>query len=674
MSMDATPESGLRIYLLGRFHVAVGAHPIDVSAWRRERAATLIKLLALAPNHRLHREQVVETLWPDSAPGAGNNALHQVIYVARRILESHQSGANNHLQLHNEIVSLPSAGSLWIDAEVFETVATRARRAHDPLAMQSALDLYRGDLLPDNRYEEWTVARRDALQRVYIETLLDLAEIQAENSQYGRAIAALRQALDTDPAHEEAHAGLMRIYALSGQRYSALRQYRVLQEALAQELGTHPQLATQRLYEDVSSGIFPSLNGRADDSRGGLSFPTKPAPAMTNLPLEVNSFIGRSHDVTEVSALLSATRVLTLIGAGGCGKTRLAVHIAAGLRATEPMEIPFVDLSSSNQASLVPQAVAAAIGVAEQSGRPIIDTVIDRLRTERLVLLLDNCEHLVDACARLVQALVQSCPYVRVLCTSREPLHIPGELVWRVSSLSLPDPHQSPPLAGLLECESIRLFCDRASAVDTSFTLTDANSRSIAQICHRLDGIPLALELAAARVGVLSPEQIVARLDDCFTLLSQGSRTAMSRQQTMKALLDWSYMTSLPTTSDCCSGAWQCSPAPFIYPHWRVSQAPMASHLVRYWTCSSVWWTNPWWSHKAEKTPRVIGSWSRFGSTRRCNSTQPAKAGRSLPVTPLGTSNWHAVLTKRCGERITEPPWPNWSENGKIFVLPWNGA
>src|SRR5947209_625691 len=235
--MDSPPAGSLCIDLLGRFQVTVRGRAIEDTAWRRERAASLVKILALAPHHRLHREQVMELLWPDSAPGAGSNALHQVIHVARRILQAEEPVAPSPLHLRNEIVSLAPAESLWVDAEAFETGAALARQARDPIALESALDLYRGDLLPDDPYEEWTVTRRNALQQVYVETLLELAGIRAERKEYEKAIAALRRVVDTEPAHEEAHAALMRVYALAGQRYSALRQYRVLQNALSRELG-----------------------------------------------------------------------------------------------------------------------------------------------------------------------------------------------------------------------------------------------------------------------------------------------------------------------------------------------------------------------------------------------------------------------------------------------------
>jgi non-specific serine/threonine protein kinase len=263
--------------------------------------------------------------------------------------------------------------------------------------------------------------------------------------------------------------------------------------------------------------------------------------ASHNLPRQLTSFIGRERELAEVRRLLRASPLLTLTGPGGCGKTRLAVEAAEILPNEYPGGIWFVDLGPLADAALVPEAVAAVLGVRETGRRSLVESLSEYLRGRALLLLVDNCEHVVEACASLVETLLRSCPSLRVLSTSREALGITGEAVWRVPPLAVPDSRRDLSADRLAEFEAVRLFVDRARLVAPTFALTDQNAAAVAQICARLDGIPLAVELAAARVRVLTAEQIAARLDDRFHLLSGGARTGLPRQQTLRALIDWSY-------------------------------------------------------------------------------------------------------------------------------------
>jgi predicted ATPase/class 3 adenylate cyclase len=264
-----------------------------------------------------------------------------------------------------------------------------------------------------------------------------------------------------------------------------------------------------------------------------------------NLPRQLTSFIGREREMSEVRRLLSGgdpgCSLLTLTGPGGCGKTRLALQVAADLLEQYPDGIWLVELALLSDPSLVPQAIASELEVREEAGRALTETLVDTLRPKTLLLLLDNCEHLLPECAQVAAALLRHCPRLRILATSREGLGVGGETTYLVPSLALPDPKRLPPVERLTQYEAVRLFIDRAVAAAPSFNVTNRNAPAVAQTCHRLDGIPLAIELAAARVKALPVEQIAERLDDRFQLLTGGSRTALPRQQTLRALIDWSY-------------------------------------------------------------------------------------------------------------------------------------
>ena len=266
---------------------------------------------------------------------------------------------------------------------------------------------------------------------------------------------------------------------------------------------------------------------------------------LHNLPIQLTSFIGRDKEITEINRLLSegegSVRLLTLTGHGGCGKTRLALQSASGLLDDFCDGVWLIELAPLADPALVPQTVAAVLGLKEEQGRPLLSTLTDRLRGKRILLILDNCEHLVQASAQLADALLHACPDVHILATSREMLGVSGERALVVPSLSMPDPHESPSVELLNQYEAVKLFAERARTVMPGFTLTDENSIAITQICQRLDGIPLALELAAARLRMLPVEQIAARLNNSFRLLTGGSRTALPRHQTLQALIDWSY-------------------------------------------------------------------------------------------------------------------------------------
>jgi len=276
---------------------------------------------------------------------------------------------------------------------------------------------------------------------------------------------------------------------------------------------------------------------------GGISTTDdRPIPTTpNNLSNQLTSFIGRAKELADVKKLLHDAPLLMLVGPGGTGKTRLSIQAAGEVLDQYPNGVWFVELAPILDPLLVPRTTAIAIGLRDEPQRPVIDMLCDYLREKKMLIILDNCEHLVDACAQMADRLLHAASNMRILASSREALGIAGEVTYQVPSLGLPDLEHLPSLESLSQYEAVRLFIDRATAAVSTFTVTNDNAPALAQICHRLDGIPLAIELAAAKIRVLSLEQIAKRLDDRFRLLTGGSRTALERHQTLRAAIDWSY-------------------------------------------------------------------------------------------------------------------------------------
>jgi predicted ATPase/DNA-binding winged helix-turn-helix (wHTH) protein len=267
-------------------------------------------------------------------------------------------------------------------------------------------------------------------------------------------------------------------------------------------------------------------------------------PAATeahNLPRQVTSFVGRAHALAEIKASIGKTRLLTLVGLGGIGKSRLAVEAAASLMADYVDGVWLVELAPLTDPRLVPQAVASVLGVREVAGRPVVEALLNSIKDRQLLLIIDCCEHLLEACAKLAGQLLEAGARLKILATSRERLNVAGEATYTVQSLAVPDAHQSMALEALKKYDAVHLFTDRALAAHPAFQLTDHNAAGVADICRRVEGIPLAIELAAARLRGMSVESLAERLSDRFRLLTRGDPTAAPRQRTLRALIDWSY-------------------------------------------------------------------------------------------------------------------------------------
>jgi DNA-binding SARP family transcriptional activator len=419
-------------------------------------------------------------LWPDLDPKAAANNLHYALHVSRRTLDLESSASTWYLRLRDDHLELCPESPLWIDVEAFEEAAPTAHRARESATYRAALDLYVGDLLPEDRYEEWAQSRREELRRLYVTLLVELARLYEDRGEGGRAIEALERVVTDEPVHEEALVGLMRLYATGGQPFRAVLQYERLRNALRRALDREPDVASRRLYRQIMAGELPTAQPAVLGPTG------HPGAPRYNLPAALSSFIGREEELVEIKRLLPMTRLLTLTGTGGAGKTRLALEVAGDLAPTYPDGAWLAELAPLSAPDLVPQALAAALGIREEPGRPLISTLVDALRTKDLLLILDNCEHLVAACARLVDTLLSGCPNVRVLATSREPLRMSGEVCWTVRPLSVPAADHEHAVENLAGYESVRLFVERTRSRLPGFELTRENAGAVVEACRKL--------------------------------------------------------------------------------------------------------------------------------------------------------------------------------------------
>jgi non-specific serine/threonine protein kinase len=357
---------------------------------------------------------------------------------------------------------------------------------------------------------------------------------------FGRRLRACRVAAGLSQEELAERAGLS-VRGISDLERDARRTpQRQTLHRLVQALGLGPEAAAHLAapVRRARRRVAPGAQGPPGGAGGTV------ADATPRLPAPLTSFVGRERELAEVSRLLAAHPLVTLTGPGGIGKTRLAVQVAAGAPAVHRDGVWLVELGALADPTLVPEAVAVAVGVRGEPGRPLPALLADALRPEPRLLVLDNCEHLVGACAALADALLRACPRLRVLATSREPLGLAGETVWPVPPLPVPGEAAAgapPALGELTRYAGVHLFADRAAAVRPGFALTAENAAAVAEICRRLDGLPLAIELAAARTRVLPPRQLLGRLEDRFRLLSGGSRTALARHRTLQAAVAWSY-------------------------------------------------------------------------------------------------------------------------------------
>ncbi|HEY1281575.1 MAG TPA: BTAD domain-containing putative transcriptional regulator, partial [Acidimicrobiales bacterium] len=518
----------MEVRLLGPLEVVGAAGTTLAVPGARQR--TLLALLALQPGHAVSASRLVDDLWGDRPPQEPANALQVVVAKLRRALGS------------DAVATTPPGYALAVasdavDAQRFEALVRVGRVALDdgsPVdadqALAAALALWRGPALVEFGDVAVLQAAASRWEEQRAATVEDWFGARLALGRHAELVAELEAAVADAPFRERLRGQLMTALYRSGRQAEALAAFQDARRVLGEELGLEPGAELRRL-EAAILAQDPDLDLAAPPPEPRPA----PAPRASNIRAPLTSFIGREVDLVGVGALLEAHRLVSIVGAGGAGKTRLAVELARRHDDRFPDGVWLAPLDAIASGDQVAGAVAAALGLstADTAVEPALarGDGIERVQlflADRVALVvLDNCEHVIDAAAGLAEELLGSAPHVRILATSREALRVPGEVVWPV-----------PPLA---PADAVTLFAERARAAATDFALDDANRELVAELCERLDGMPLAIELAAARSRAFTVNQLSERLDDRFRLLTGGARTALPRQQTLRAVADWSY-------------------------------------------------------------------------------------------------------------------------------------
>ncbi|HEX8863650.1 MAG TPA: BTAD domain-containing putative transcriptional regulator [Actinomycetes bacterium] len=487
-------------------------------------------------------DRLVEDLWGEAPPANPSAALQVRVSQLRRALEDAEPGAR-------ELVASVAPGyalrteACSVDAEELAALSDRVRTTDDPGAraalLADALALWRGPAYADFGDEQFTRSEIARLEERRLVVLEQRAEARLELGEHRLLAAELGDLVRGHPFRERLRAAHMRALYRAGRQGEALDSYAGLRRSLVEELGVDPGPELAALHKAILEQN-PAL-----DATPARAAPGRPA---TNLPVELTELVGREQTVAEVAALLAAGRLVTLTGFGGIGKSRLAMAVVRGLVGTLPDGVWLVELAALPRGApgaAVADQVLTVLGVGDTpaAGEPVpaADRLVGVLRDRRLALLLDNCEHLVDEVAALAERLLKAAPGVRVMATSREPLGLSGEVVWDVPPLEVPAPDAGADPTRLLACSAVRLFVARATAAARTFSLDEDTGPAVAELCRRLEGIPLALELAAARVRALGVHGLVERLDDHLRLLAGGQRDAHPRHQSLTAVIDWSW-------------------------------------------------------------------------------------------------------------------------------------
>jgi predicted ATPase/DNA-binding SARP family transcriptional activator len=536
--------------ILGPLEAAEGGRPLQLGG-TRERA--LLAILLIHAGQVVSADRLIEELWGGDQPGHPANALQVVVSRVRKALEV-QPGPGR-------LVTRKPGYALEVrpeelDAGRFRRLVDEARRAGPPRALPllaEALKLWRGPALAEFATEGFAREEIARLDEERIQAVELKAEAELALGRHAELVGELTALVAGSPLRERLRGQLMLALYRSGRQGEALRVFQDGRRVLVEELGVDPGPELQELHQQIllqadSLLAGPEAGPRAGPEPGLAPQARTQSKPTSNLPAPVTSFVGRQAELAEAGRLLRRSRLVTLTGPGGSGKTRLALELARTSLGDFPDGVWLVELEAVTDPALVLQTLAAALGIGESTSlgvtggtaRPLTSRLFDYLINKELLVVLDNCEHLIEPCTQVTERTLRAAPGTRFLVTSRERLGVSGEALLAVPPLSVPAPAETD-LGPIARSEAVQLFADRAADVRSTFALDASNAPAVARICRRLDGIPLAIELAAARARVLPPAQIAARLDDCFGLLTSGSRGALPRHQTLRAAIDWSY-------------------------------------------------------------------------------------------------------------------------------------
>ena len=544
----ADSSGGLQIELLGPVEAWVDGNPVALGG-RRPRA--LFALLALTGGRVVTNEQLIDELWGEDPPARARDSLQMHVSRLRKALTEAGSDASR-------LVSQAGGYRLDLqpgdrDVDHWQQKLGRARRAREAgelaaarAEIEEALGLWRGLPLGGVAANEVLAAERARLEEERLSATIEGIELDLEMSRHGELLGQLEALVIAHPFKERLVELQMLALYRSGRQADALAAFHAARGRFVEELGIEPAQPLRELHEDVlkhAVELSPPAETKGEQSVEAQPRPVAPsAPSSRGLPVPPNRTIGRDHEVAAVGERLRAgsVRLLTLTGPGGVGKTRLALEAARAVQASFADGAHFVSLAALHRPEDVPAAIVNALGITVLSGEPADQAAERFLAAKQLLLVADNFEHLLAA-ARFIGGLLGKCPTLTVLASSREPLALQAEVRYPVSPLSLPDPGTPGDLKALAGTGAVALFCERARAHDPEFRVVAANAAAVAQICRRVDGLPLAIELAAARCGLLSPTEIAERLEAALGDLGGGARDAPARQQTLRATIDWSH-------------------------------------------------------------------------------------------------------------------------------------
>ncbi len=530
----------LEICLLGQFDLRRNDAPVEIPS---RSAQSLLAYLVLNPGIAHRREKLAGLIWPDATEANARNYLRKALWLLRKSIAVDTLGGEEYLLADDISITFNPDADYWLDVNAVRHKSTDAMSVEDQIKAVSA---YQGELLP-GFYEEWVTLERERLKAAFNQKINTLLLCLVAGEQWEQVIYWGEQWIALGEAPEPAFRALMVAHANVGDMAKVATTYERCVQTLREELDVEPSEQTCTLFEQLRDGAaIPSEPAAAATVL--QAEPGENAPPLlemndrwlTNLPIPLTSFIGREKEINEIKHFLKESRLLTLAGAGGSGKTRLAIRVAREVQNMFSDGVWWIDLAVLVDPELVPQAVAKVLRVLEVPDQSLSDTLTIALRSRQILLVFDCCEHLLDASAQLAEHLLKACPELKILATSREVLDVAGECIFHVPTMASPDPDRDCP-SDFLDYDAVCLFVERAGTLMPGFALNDQNALAIGQLCHGLDGIPLAIELAAARVKVLKVDQIAARLDDRFRLLTGGSRTALPRHQTLRATLNWSY-------------------------------------------------------------------------------------------------------------------------------------